>query len=95
MWTLRHVLVRLFTDDDEVARLATGVMGIIAASQWGDAISTGAHGVLRGIGQQHIGGYTNLAGYYLFAMPLAFGTAFGLGWGLPGLWIGVASGVAG
>ncbi|SPN99595.1 related to ethionine resistance protein [Cephalotrichum gorgonifer] len=94
MWTLRHVLVGFFTDDEEVAQLATDVMAIVAVMQWWDAVSTGAHGVLRGIGQQHIGGYANLAGHYLFAMPLAFGTGFGLGWELKGLWVGIASGVA-
>ena len=28
--------------------------------------------------------------YYVIAMPISFGTAFGLGWGLWGLWTGVA-----
>lgn len=28
--------------------------------------------------------------YYLFAMPVSMGTAFGLKWGLWGLWTGVA-----
>lgn len=95
LWTLRYVLVGLFTDDEEVARLATGVMGILAIMQLSDAVSTGAHGLLRGIGQQHIGGYANLVGHYVFSLPFGLGTAFGLGWGLQGLWIGVASGVAG
>lgn len=95
VWTLRHVLVGLFTEDEEVARLATGVMAVIAFLQWCDALSSEAHGLLRGIGQQHVGGYANLAGYYLFAMPLSLGTAFGLGWGLNGLWAGVAVGSAG
>lgn len=95
LWTLRYVLVGLFTDDEEVARLAAGVMGILAIMQLSDAVSTGAHGLLRGIGQQHIGGYANLVGHYVFSLPFGLGTAFGLGWGLQGLWIGVASGVAG
>jgi MATE family multidrug resistance protein len=28
--------------------------------------------------------------YYVIAMPISFGTAFGLGWELYGLWSGVA-----
>jgi MATE family multidrug resistance protein len=32
----------------------------------------------------------NLFCYYVVAMPISFGTAFGLGWELQGLWSGVA-----
>lgn len=32
----------------------------------------------------------NLFCYYVIAMPISFGTAFGLGWELEGLWTGVA-----
>ena len=28
--------------------------------------------------------------YYMVAMPISFGTTFGLNWGLHGLWSGVA-----
>lgn len=70
-------------------------MSVLAGMQLADAICTGAHGVLRGIGQQHIGGYANLAGHYLFSLPVGLWLAFGLGWGLFGLWIGMAVGVAG
>lgn len=95
MWTLRHQLVGSFTDDPEVARLAMAVMGVLAAMQLTDAIAIGAHGVLRGIGQQHIGGYANLAGHYLFSLPVGLGLAFWLDWGLLGLWTGMVLGIAG
>lgn len=95
MWTLRHPLVGSFTEDPEVARLATAAMAVLSGMQLADAISTGAHGVLRGIGQQHIGGYANLAGHYLFSLPVGLGLAFWLDWGLLGLWTGMALGVAG
>jgi multidrug resistance protein, MATE family len=32
----------------------------------------------------------NLFCYYAVAMPISFGTAFGLDWELEGLWTGVA-----
>lgn len=32
----------------------------------------------------------NLFCYYVLAMPISFGAAFGLGWQLKGLWLGVA-----
>ena len=48
------------------------------------------NGILRGLGRQQFGGYVQLFCYYVIAMPVSFGTAFGLGWGLWGLWTGVA-----
>jgi MATE family multidrug resistance protein len=58
--------------------------------QWFDAFAALANGLLRGLGRQEIGGYVNLACYYIVAMPISFGTAFGAGWELRGLWTGVA-----
>lgn len=37
-----------------------------------------------------MGGYVQVFCYYAVAMPISMGTAFGLGWGLWGLWTGVA-----
>ena len=37
-----------------------------------------------------MGGYVQLFCYYVVAMPISMGTAFGLGWQLYGLWAGVA-----
>lgn len=48
------------------------------------------NGLLRGLGRQNIGGWANLVFYYLIGLPISFGTAFGLGWELGGLWTGVA-----
>ena len=49
--------------------------------------------MLRGLGRQSIGGYVQLICYYVIALPISFATAFGLGWGLWGLWSGVAVGL--
>ena len=59
-----------------------------------DGLCTGANGLLRGVGQQYVGGYANLLAYYLVGLPISFGTAFGLGWKLHGLWLGVTFGLA-
>lgn len=59
-----------------------------------DAMAAMAHGLLRGIGRQHFGGYANLLTYYVVALPISFGTAFALDWKLEGLWFGVTLGLA-
>lgn len=89
----RGPIVAFFTKDSDVQEIAVATIPIVAVMQICDGVSINAHGILRGIGQQHIGGYANLGGHYLLAMPLSFGTAFGLDWQLKGLWFGILSGI--
>ncbi|KAG9238466.1 MATE transporter [Amylocarpus encephaloides] len=88
--SLRHYIPQLFTNDEEVIKLVAAVLPICAAFQLFDALAANANGLLRGLGRQEIGGYVNIFCYYVIAMPLSFGTAFGLNWELEGLWSGVA-----
>lgn len=88
--SLRNRIPQLFTSDQEVIALVSSVLPICAAFQLFDALAANCNGLLRGLGFQEVGGYTNLFCYYVIAMPISFGTAFGLGWGLQGLWTGVA-----
>ncbi len=86
----RYRIPQLFTDDPEVVEMVAAVLPICAAFQLYDSIAALCSGLLRGLGKQEIGGYVNLFCYYVIAMPISFGTAFGLGWELDGLWLGVA-----
>ncbi|PYH87455.1 MATE efflux family protein subfamily [Aspergillus ellipticus CBS 707.79] len=88
--SLRYYIPRLFTSDDEVIELVAQVLPLCAAFQLFDALAANCNGILRGIGRQEIGGYVQLFCYYAIAMPISFGTTFGLDWGLFGLWSGVA-----
>lgn len=88
--SLRNFVPQLFTGDPEVVDLVAKILPLCAAFQLFDALAATCNGLLRGLGRQEIGGYTNLICYYLIAMPVSFGTAFGLGWDLYGLWSGIA-----
>jgi MATE family multidrug resistance protein len=88
--SLRHYMPLLFTSDEEVIKLVAGVLPLCAAFQLFDALAANCNGIMRGIGRQEIGGYVQLFSYYAIAMPISFGTTFGLNWGLFGLWSGVA-----
>ena len=87
---LRNYIPYLFTNDPEVIEITSSILPLCAAFQLFDALAALCNGTLRGLGRQHFGGYVQLFCYYLIAMPISFGTAFGLGWGLWGLWTGVA-----
>lgn len=87
---LKDYIPRLFTSDPEVVAIVSEILPLCAAFQLFDALAANCNGILRGLGRQEVGGYVQLFCYYVFAMPISFGTAFGLGWGLWGLWTGVA-----
>jgi multidrug resistance protein, MATE family len=88
--SLRSYIPQLFTNDQGVVDLVASVLPLCAAFQLFDALAANCNGLLRGLGRQEIGGWVNLFCYYVIAMPISFGTAFGLGWELYGLWSGVA-----
>lgn len=88
--SLRWYIPRLFTPEVEVIELVANVLPLCAAFQLFDALATNCNGILRGLGRQEIGGYIQLLCYYVIAIPISMSTTFGLGWGLFGLWSGVA-----
>lgn len=88
--SLRNYIPQLFTNDADVVGLVAQALPICAAFQLFDALAANCNGLLRGLGRQEVGGWVNLFCYYVVAMPISFGTAFGLNWELGGLWTGVA-----
>ncbi|OAX80667.1 hypothetical protein ACJ72_04991 [Emergomyces africanus] len=88
--SLRNYIPSLFTSDEEVARMVAQILPLCASFQLFDALAANCNGILRGLGRQSFGGYVQLFCYYVVAMPISMGTAFGLGWSLSGLWAGVA-----
>ncbi|KXX77941.1 Ethionine resistance-conferring protein 1 [Madurella mycetomatis] len=89
----RYHIPLLFTQDREVIELVAQTLPVCAVMQLFDGMAAVSHGLLRGIGRQEFGGYANLVCYYLVALPISFGLAFGLGWELTGLWVGVTFGL--
>jgi MATE family multidrug resistance protein len=69
------------------------VLPVVAFMEIFDGLSAGAHGLLRGIGKQSIGGPSNLFAYYVVSLPISLGLAFGLDWRLHGMWFGVTLGL--
>ena len=86
----KDYIPRAFSSDPEVWHRAAAVLPLCAAFQLFDALAASCNGILRGLGRQDIGGYVQLFCYYVVAIPISLGTAFGAGWGLEGLWTGIA-----
>ena len=90
----RWHLPRLFTRDAAVIAAAAAILPIAAAFQVFDGLQVVGGGILRGMGQTRPAALFNLVGYYLLALPLAWWLGFRLDLGLPGIWWGLALGLA-
>lgn len=91
--SLRFQLPLMFTDDPDVIEIVAHSLPVVAVTQVFDGFSAGAHGLLRGIGKQAIGGPANLIAYYVISLPISLGLAFGLDWRLEGMWMGITVGL--
>jgi MATE family multidrug resistance protein len=84
-------LLRLFTTDRGV--IATGVSLLLVAAMFQpfDGLQGVATGVLRGVGDTRSPMVVNLAAHWCLGLPLGYVLCFWLGWGVIGLWIGLAT----
>ena len=84
------MLIRLFTTD--VAVVATGItlLRMAAAFQLFDGVQGVTTGALRGLGDTRTPMLANLVGHWLVGLPVAAFAAFGLGFGVLGLWAGLS-----
>ena len=90
----RNILPKAFTSDPEVVTIVATVLPLLAAFQFADSTTALVNALLRGLGKQSIGGWCNLAVYYVVAVPLALWLCFAWDWKLVGLWTGCAVGSA-
>lgn len=77
-----------------MAALATQVLPLLGVTTFLEGLAIAAHGLLRGIGRQSIGGPTTISAYYLVALPTSLALGFGLGWRLHGLLLGLTIGLS-
>lgn len=89
--TSRHYVAYMFTSDNDVGSAAATVFPVMAWCLLGDGINATIGGVLRGSGRQELGAALNLVAYWVVGLPLAWTLAFKAGWGVPGLWTGLAT----
>ncbi|OCL11117.1 MATE efflux family protein [Glonium stellatum] len=86
--SLKNYIPRLFTNDDEVARIVSDLLPLCAMFQLLDALATACNALLRGIGRQEVGGFAALGCFYIIGLPISYALTFIVHWGLLGLWAG-------
>lgn len=91
IYLARNLLGSIYSRDEEVISKVSDMGIVLACCHLLDAPCAVFCGILRGLGRQRIGGYLNLTGYYVVAVPLAIYFGFVLDLQLKGLWMGIAS----
>lgn len=88
-----HVILAAFTTDPAVAATGVTLLFIAAFFQLFDGVQVVATGILRGAGDTRTPVATNLVGHWLLGLPIGYVLCFELGWGAPGLWVGLSVGL--
>lgn len=91
----RETLPRLYGAEPAVVALAATLLPIAGAFQIADGVQVVGAGLMRGMGRPQVGAVVNLIGFYAIGLPLAYWLAFPLGFGLAGIWWGMAAGLSG
>jgi MATE family multidrug resistance protein len=89
-WLLPEPILRVYTTNSEVLTIGRNLLAIAALFQLFDGIQTVATGALRGLGNTRTPMLMNLAGYWLFGLPLGYVLCTRGSLGIYGLWIGLS-----
>ncbi|SOF01381.1 putative efflux protein, MATE family [Burkholderia sp. OK233] len=82
------------TADADVLKLAAGLLTIAALLQIFDCSQNIGVGILRGLGDVKSSFRISLIGYWLIGLPVAYLAGIVWGYGIYGIWIGLAVGLA-
>jgi MATE family multidrug resistance protein len=77
-----------------VVRLATGLLAIAALLQIFDCSQNIGVGILRGLGDVKSSFRISIVGYWMIGLPVAWSVGLMLGYGIYGIWVGLAIGLA-
>jgi len=82
--------ITLFTSDAGVIAIGTRLLAVAAAFQLFDGLQVATTGALRGLGETRMPMLVSLFGYWISGLPLGWYLCFRAGYGVIGLWLGLA-----
>jgi MATE family multidrug resistance protein len=90
----RNDLPLLYNDDGAVVALAASLLPIAAGFQLFDGVQVVGGGIVRGMGRTRASAVFHLFAFYVLGLPMGWWLTFERGIGLPGVWWGLAIGLA-
>jgi MATE family multidrug resistance protein len=91
LWLAPQSIVRIYIGDAAVVSLGAVLLRIAAVFQLFDGLQITATGALRGLGDTRTPMLAHLVGYWVIGLPTAYVLCFPLGWGAPGIWVGLSA----
>ena len=88
-----RTLVSAFSRDGTVLVIGPSLLAIAGLCLVFDGTQGVATGILRGLGETRIPMLVNLTAHWGFGLPLGYLACFHWGWGVRGLWMGLAAGL--
>jgi MATE family multidrug resistance protein len=92
-FALPRVLLACFTGDPAVVELGSKILVLVALFQIADGTQVSTTGALRGAGNTRAPMIANLIGHYPIGLAAGLGLCFGFGFGVLGIWTGLACGL--
>jgi MATE family multidrug resistance protein len=89
----RRPILSVFTTDPAVVALGARLLLIGAVFQLFDGLQVVTTGILRGAGDTRTAMAFNVVAHWGLGLPVAAALAFGAGWGVFGLWLGLCLGL--
>jgi len=86
-------LIGAFSQDTTVLKIGPSLLAIAGVCLVFDGTQGISTGILRGLGETRIPMLANLAGHWFIGLPLGYAACFWWGWGVQGLWLGLAAGL--
>jgi MATE family multidrug resistance protein len=90
LWTVPEIVARVYTPEQMVIRAGAALLVIGGFFQLFDGLQVVATGALRGAGDTHSPMICHLVAYWALGLPLGYYLCFVRGWGVNGLWTGLA-----
>ncbi|HTL17665.1 MAG TPA: MATE family efflux transporter [Patescibacteria group bacterium] len=91
--TIPRLLLGCFTEDPAVVGVGVKILLLVALFQIADGTQVSTTGALRGLGDTRTAMWANLVGHYPIGLAIGLVLCFGFGYGVVGMWAGLACGL--
>ncbi|MBS0383385.1 MAG: MATE family efflux transporter [Proteobacteria bacterium] len=93
MLAIPHAIAHVYSNDPRVIALAAQLLILAGVFQFSDGIQVVSNGALRGLKDTRMPMLITAFAYWAVGMPIGAWLAFGAGWGVHGMWVGMIAGL--